>query len=139
VRATLSSQKGLPDSKPVPGYVYVKTMRESRVRIAAGFEEAMHGLDALLVPTTVMPAPKIGEDSVVDLEGKKLPTITTLTRNTNPFNVINYPAITIPAGYSETGLPIGLQIVMRPWEDEKLLEIAYVFEQGTKVRKAPSL
>jgi len=139
LQATLGSQKGLPDSKPVPGYVYVKTMRESRARVIAGFEEAMRGLDALLVPTTVMPAPKIGEDAVVDLEGKKLPTITTLTRNTNPFNVINYPAITIPAGYSQAGLPIGLQIVVRPWEDEKLLGIAYAFEQGTRVRKPPAL
>ncbi len=139
VRATLGSQKGLPDSKPVPGYVYVKTMRQTRQRITAGFEEAMRGLDALLVPTTVMPAAKIGEDAEVDLEGKKLPTMPIFTRNANPFNVINYPAITLPAGYGQAGLPIGLQIVMRPWEDEKLLGIAYVFEQGTKVRKAPAL
>ena len=60
----------------------------------------MRGLDALLVPTTVMPAPKIGEDIEVNLEGKKLPTMPTFTKNTNPFNVINYPAITVPAGYS---------------------------------------
>jgi aspartyl-tRNA(Asn)/glutamyl-tRNA(Gln) amidotransferase subunit A len=139
VKATLGSQKGLPDSKPVPGYVYVKTMRESRLKIAAGFEEAMRGLDALLVPTTVMPASKIGEDAELDLEGKKLPTMPTFTRNANPFNVINYPAITVPAGYSQAGLPIGLQIVARPWEDAKLLSIAYVFEQATKVRRAPKL
>jgi Asp-tRNA(Asn)/Glu-tRNA(Gln) amidotransferase A subunit family amidase len=139
VKATLGSQKGLPDSKPVPGYVYVKTMRESRVRITAGFEEAMRGMDALLVPTTVMPAPKIGEDVEVNLEGRKLPTMPTFTRNANPFNVINYPAITVPAGYSQEGLPIGLQMVMRPWEDAKLLSIAYVFEQATKVRRAPKL
>jgi len=58
----------------------------------------MRGLDALLVPTTVMPAAKIGEDTEVELEGKKLPTMPTFTRNANPFNVINYPAITVPAG-----------------------------------------
>jgi aspartyl-tRNA(Asn)/glutamyl-tRNA(Gln) amidotransferase subunit A len=139
VKAILGTQKGLPDSRPVPGYVYVKTMRESRLRIAAAFEEAMRGLDALLVPTTVMPAPKIGEDIEVNLEGKKLPTMPTFTKNTNPFNVINYPAITVPAGYSREGLPIGVQIVMRPWEDAKLLSIAYVFERATNVRRAPEL
>jgi len=110
-----------------------------RVKIAAGFEEAMRGIDALLVPTTAMPASKIGEDTRVDLEGKKLPTMTTFTRNTNPFNIINYPAITVPAGYSREGLPIGVQMVMRPWQDVKLLSIAHVFEQATKVRKAPKL
>jgi Asp-tRNA(Asn)/Glu-tRNA(Gln) amidotransferase A subunit family amidase len=139
VRAMLGSQKGLPDSAPVPGYVYVKAMRESRIRIAAGFEEAMRGLDALLVPTTIMPASKIGEDVEVDLEGKKLPTMRTFTRNASPFSIIDYPAITVPAGYSRAGLPIGLQMVMRPWEDAKLLAIASVFEQETKVWRAPKL
>ena len=139
VKAILGKQKGLPDSRPVPGYVYVKTMRESRVRIEAGFKEAMRGMDALLLPTTAMPAPKIGEDVEVKLEGRKLPTMPTLTKNTNPFNVINYPAITVPAGYSLEGLPVGVQMVARPWEDAKLLSIAYVFEQATKVRRPPKL
>lgn len=139
VRATLGSQKGLPDSKPVPGYVYVKTMRETRARIAAGFQEAMRGVDALLVPTAVVPATKIGEDAEVNLEGKKLPLMATVNRDANPFNVINYPAITVPAGYSQEGLPIGLQIATRPWEDAKLLSMAYIFEQATKVRRAPKL
>ncbi len=139
VKARLGSQKGRPDSNPVPGYAYVKTMRESRARLAAGFEDAVQGLDALLVPTTVMPAPKIGEDEKVDLEGKKLSTMTALTRNANPFNVVNYPAITVPAGYSKEGLPIGLQIAARPWQDAKLLSIAYAFEQATGARKPPKL
>lgn len=139
VRATFCSQKGLPDSKPVPGYLYVKTMRDSRAKIAAGFEEAMRGMDALLLPTTVMPASKIGEDVEVDLEGRKFPTMTTFTRNVNPFNIIHYPAITVPAGYSREGLPIGVQLAMRPWKDAELLRIAYLFEQATKVRRPPSL
>ncbi len=75
----------------------------------------------------------------MDLEGRKLPTMPTFTKNTNPFNVINYPAISVPAGYSREGLPIGVQIVTRPWEDAKLLSIAYAFEQTTKVRRAPEL
>lgn len=75
----------------------------------------------------------------MNLEGKKLPMMPTFTKNTNPFNVINYPAITVPAGYSRERLPIGVQIVMRPWEDAKLLSIAYVFERATNVRRAPEL
>jgi Asp-tRNA(Asn)/Glu-tRNA(Gln) amidotransferase A subunit family amidase len=139
VRAVLGAQKGLPHSRPVPGYVYVKHMRESRTRIAAGFAESMKGLDALIMPTTVMPAAKIGEDDQVDLEGRMLSTMTTFTRNANPFNIVKYPAITVPAGHSRTGLPIGLQIVTRPWEDAALLGIAHEFEQATKHRRPPKL
>lgn len=139
LRATLGRQKGLPDSQPIPAYVYVKTMRESRMRIAAAFEEAMRGMDALLVPTTVMPASKIGEDLEVDLEGVKLPTMPAFTRNANPFNIINYPAVTVPAGYSRDGLPVGLQIAMRPWEDTRVLCLARAFEEATLVRRAPRL
>lgn len=54
-------------------------------------------------------------------------------------NVVGYPAISVPAGYGQTGLPIGLEIVARPWEEDKLLSMACAFEEGTKVRKAPKL
>jgi len=104
-----------------------------------GFEEAMAGVDALLLPTTPLPASKIGEDLETQLLGKKVNTFLTFIRNCDPISVVGYPAITVPAGYSKTGLPIGLQIVARPWEEGKLLGIAYAFEQATKVRKPPSL
>ena len=139
MRAVFGAQKGLPHSMPVPGYVYVKHMRESRTRIVSGFAESMKGLDALIMPTTVMPAAKIGEDDQVDLEGRMLPTMTTFTRNANPFNIVRFPAITVPAGHSRTGLPIGLQIVTKPWGDAALLGIAHEFEQATKHRRPPKL
>jgi len=105
----------------------------------AGFQEALSGLDGLLLPTTPLPAAKIGEDMETELLGKKVNTFLTFIRNCDPVSVVGYPAISVPAGYSKTGLPIGLQIVARPWEEEKLLSMAYAFEQGTKMRKAPRL
>ena len=137
VRSIIGGQKGRADSKPVPGYVYVKMIRETRRKMIAAMEEAMTGLDALLIPATAMPAAKIGEDAEADMEGKKVSTMVTYTRNANPFNVTGHPAITVPAGYSRTGLPIGLQIVGRLWQDGELLSLAYGFEQATKVRKPP--
>jgi Asp-tRNA(Asn)/Glu-tRNA(Gln) amidotransferase A subunit family amidase len=74
-----------------------------------------------------------------DLLGKKVNTFLTFIRNCDPISVVGYPAITVPAGYSQTGLPIGLQIVTRPWEESKLLGFAYDFEQTTKIRKPPKL
>jgi mandelamide amidase len=139
VKGALGSQKGTPDSKPVPGYIYARSMREDRRRMISGFQEALSGLDALLLPTTPLPAAPIGDDVETDLEGQKVNTFLTFIRNCDPVSVVGYPAISVPAGYGKTGLPIGLQIVARPWEDAKLLNMAYAFEQGTQVRKAPRL
>jgi len=139
VKGALGSQKGTPESKPVPGYLYAKSVREDRNKMISGFKEAMSGLDALLLPTTPLPASKIGEDVETELEGKKVNTFLTFIRNCDPVSVVGYPAVSVPAGYSQAGLPIGLQIVARPWEEDKLLSMAYAFEQATKVWKAPRL
>ncbi|MDH7500036.1 MAG: amidase family protein [candidate division NC10 bacterium] len=139
VKGVLGSQKGTPDSKPVPGYVYAQSVREDRRKMIAGFQEALRGLDALLLPTTPLPAAKIGDDVETELQGQRVNTFLTFIRNCDPISVVGYPAITVPAGYSKDGLPIGLQMVARPWEEGHLLRMAYAFEQATKVRKAPRL
>jgi aspartyl-tRNA(Asn)/glutamyl-tRNA(Gln) amidotransferase subunit A len=126
-------------TKPVPGYAYARSVREDRRRMMAGFHEAMSGSDALLLPTTPLPATRIGEDMEIELLGKKVNTFLTFIRNCDPISVVGYPAISVPAGYSSDGLPIGLQIVTRPWEEEKLVGMAYDFEQATRVRKPPKL
>jgi Asp-tRNA(Asn)/Glu-tRNA(Gln) amidotransferase A subunit family amidase len=139
VMGLFGSQKGTRESKPVPGYLYVKTLREDCNKLISGFKEALSDVDGLLFPTTPLPASKIGEDVETDLEGKKVSTFLTYIRNCVPVNVVGYPAISVPAGYSQKGLPIGLEIVARPWEEDKLLSMAYAFEQATKVRKPPKL
>jgi mandelamide amidase len=99
----------------------------------------MDKLDALILPTTPLPAAKIGDDVETELNGEMVNTFLTFIRNCDPISVAGYPAITVPAGYSKSGLPIGMQIVANPWEDDKLVSMAYAFEQATKVRKAPKL
>lgn len=139
VRGFFASQKGTPESKPVPGYLYVKTLREECNRMILGFKEALAGVDGLLFPTTPLPACRIGENVETELQGKKVDVMQTYIRNCMPVSVVGYPAISVPAGYSQIGLPIGLEIVARPWEEHKLLSMAYAFEQATNVRKAPKL
>jgi aspartyl-tRNA(Asn)/glutamyl-tRNA(Gln) amidotransferase subunit A len=126
-------------TKPVPGYVYAKSVREDRNKMIAGFKGALSGVDALLLPTTPLPACKIGDDMETELLGKKVDTFLTFIRNCDPISVVGYPAITVPAGYSKEGLPLGLQIVARPWEEGKLIGFGYSFEQATKIRKPPKL
>ncbi len=139
-KSILGKQKGTPEAKPVPGYAYIKSVRDNRNKMIAGFEEAMAGLDALVFPTTPLPATKIGEEELeIEVQGQKFNTFEVLRRNCNPINVIGYPAVTLPAGYSETGLPVGLQMVARPWEEDKLLSMAYAFEEALHIRKPPNL
>ncbi len=49
----------------------------------------------------------------------------------------NYPCLTVPMGYRETGQPVGITFISRPFEEEMLLKIGYAFEQATKMRKLP--
>ena len=116
-------------------------MREQRAKmiVIEGFREAMSRVEALLLPATPLPATKIGEDTETELLGKKVSTFLTVIKNCNPISAMGYAGITVPAGYGKTGLPVRLQIVSRLQEEDKLLGMAYAFEQATKVRKAPRL
>lgn len=139
VKAVLGGQKGTPKSKPVPGWMYSKSLRKDRNLIIAGFAQSLEGLDGLVLPTTPLPAAKIGEDMETLLNGKKVNTFMTFIRNCDPVSVAGYPAITVPAGFSKEGLPIGLQIVAKPWQEMNLLGLGYGFEQAASARKPPRL
>jgi Asp-tRNA(Asn)/Glu-tRNA(Gln) amidotransferase A subunit family amidase len=52
-----------------------------------------------------------------------------MLRNAAPMNVTGFPAITIPCGNAANGLPVGLQLVALPWQEDHLLQIAHAFEQ----------
>jgi len=53
--------------------------------------------------------------------------------------VAHHPALTVPMGYDKDGQPFGLTFIGRPFTEDKLLQMAYVFEQGTSSRVAPEL
>ncbi|MBW2618703.1 MAG: amidase [Deltaproteobacteria bacterium] len=139
VRRNIAVEKGGPESKPVPGYVYLKAVREDLKKITAAFDEAISGLDALILPTTPLSAPPINDEQEAELGGQTFSAEILLTRNNEQFNNTGYPAITVPAGYCSQGLPVGLQMAARCGEDEKLLDLAYAFEQATTIRRPPRL
>jgi aspartyl-tRNA(Asn)/glutamyl-tRNA(Gln) amidotransferase subunit A len=79
----------------------------------------------LITPTTPVAAPFIqGPDAV---EQARL-----LTRFTAPFNLSGLPALSVPCGFTATGLPIGLQLVARPWAEAALLSAGQAYEQATE-------
>ena len=89
------------------------------------FEMFFDKYDLLLLPTTPVPAPPI--ESTLALEAAPQ-----LTRFTSPFNLTGLPALSVPCGFTEAGLPVGLQIVSKHWAEAKLLQAGYAFEQATE-------
>jgi aspartyl-tRNA(Asn)/glutamyl-tRNA(Gln) amidotransferase subunit A len=90
-------------------------------------------VDVLVSPTTPMPAPTIAELKATP-EALR-PAELKLLRNTRPFNVWGLPAISVPCGFTKSGLPISLQIAGPHWREDIVLRVAYGYEQTTAWHK----
>ena len=99
------------------------TAQRGRQKIKRGFAELMTRVDLLATPTFPYPAVTFAEDLSTPAWGR-----TSLTRM---FNMTGQPAISVPCGFSSRGLPIGLQLAGRPFEDAAVLRAAHAYEQAT--------
>ncbi len=84
-------------------------------------------LDLLVTPTMPIPAPAIA-DLKKDIAALR-PAELALLRNTRPFNVWGLPAVSVPCGFTESGLPIGLQIAGPHWREDLVLRLAHAYER----------
>lgn len=98
--------------------------RRQQTILEREFERFFDSWDILLTPTTPITAPPIDGPGAVE----QAPV---LTRFTSPFNLTGLPALSIPCGFDRAGLPIGLQMVTRDWDEARLLQAAYSYEQAT--------
>jgi aspartyl-tRNA(Asn)/glutamyl-tRNA(Gln) amidotransferase subunit A len=87
-------------------------------------------VDLLVTPTMPIPAPAIA-DLKKDPAALR-PAELALLRNTRPFNVWGLPAISVPCGFTKSGLPIGLQIAGAHWREDLVLRLAHAYEQATE-------
>jgi mandelamide amidase len=71
-----------------------------------------------------LPAPPVGDDDTTELNGRQVPVFLTTIRNTGPGSTAGMPAISLPAGTTAAGLPIGLSLEALPGEDRALLATA---------------
>jgi len=95
--------------------------RRIKGEVAALFAD----IDLLVTPTTPFTATRIEDElAAVGREGR-------IHRFTAPFNITGQPAISVPCGFDPQGLPIGLQVIGRPWEEETVLRLAHAYEQAT--------
>lgn len=101
----------------------LRRLKEARHGIASLFET----VDVFVTPTTPIPAP-----AIVDMQRNPdllRPHELFLLRNTRPFNVWGLPAISVPCGFTNAGLPIGLQIAVPHWKEAAALQLAHAYEQ----------
>jgi len=113
------------------GYYDAYYGKASQVRtlIMEDFKKAFENCDAILSPVTPSPAFPVGEN-IDDPLTMYLSDIFTLSAN-----LAGIPGISVPCGFSSKGLPIGLQVMGRHFNEEMLLKIAYNFEQATDFHK----
>ena len=110
---------------------YIQAQR-ARILFIKSSIEMMEEIDVILSPTTPVTAFKMDTDDSHDWEtgGVTRNAVAFLTQYTVPFNLNGFPAISLICGFSEEGLPIGLQIAGKHLEEEKVLQIAYAYEQA---------
>ena len=125
VRAVLSS--------PAPGAPDLIKALRLRYAVTETMRRVLEDVDVLVTPTTPLPAVPIGQE-IVRYGGAEEPVLFAMIRCTGPFNAAHLPALSLPCGFTGTGLPIGLQIAARPFDEATVLRAGYAYEQATDWR-----
>jgi aspartyl-tRNA(Asn)/glutamyl-tRNA(Gln) amidotransferase subunit A len=128
----------LQNGLAIPGVSYLEALRWRGAALAA-FLAAVKGVDALLAPVSPVPAPTIAEsDAGNSPDAEAL--IQRLTRFTRPINYLGLPSLSIPSGFTKAGLPVGMQLVGRSFDEAMLLRVGAAFQRATDFHeKVPQL
>ena len=113
----------------ISGLDYARARRSGEL-LRRDFAALFQKVNLLATPMCGITAPRIGQREVT-IDGEAISVMTPLTRYTRLFNLTGLPAISVPCGFSSRGLPIGLQLVGRAWDEATVLRAAYVYETAT--------
>jgi Asp-tRNA(Asn)/Glu-tRNA(Gln) amidotransferase A subunit family amidase len=138
VKGILESLLG---ANAVPEAAYREALDKHRPALQATFRRYFREqrVDISVFPTTPMPAARIGEDETTPVNGAPVPTFPTYIRNTSPGSVAGIPGLSLPAGITKAGLPVGLGIDAPEGSDRRLLEIGLAIEPLLPKLPAPKL
>ncbi|HEY3795656.1 MAG TPA: amidase [Bradyrhizobium sp.] len=119
----------LQNGLSVPAVSYLEAMRWRGPALSA-YTAATAGIDAVIAPVSPIPAPSIAESDVGNSPAADavLPRITRFTR---PVNYLGLPALSIPSGFTKSGLPVGMQLIGRSFDEATLLRIGAAFQRAT--------
>ncbi len=122
----------------IPAQFYYKSQK-IRAVLRQQILDALEQVDVLVLPTGPVTAPPV--ESVPGVQSKEhaLTGLAGRISFTGPFNLAGTPALSVPCGFSSSGMPMGLQIVGRPFAEETVLRVAHAYEQTTEWhnRRAP--
>ena len=119
----------LQNGLAIPGVSYLEALRWRGAALAA-FLAAIKGVDTVLAPVSPVPAPTIAESDVGNSPDAEA-VIQRLTRFTRPINYLGLPSLSIPSGSTKAGLPVGMQLVGRSFDEAMLLRIGAAFQRAT--------
>ena len=119
----------LQNGLAIPGVLYLEAMRWRAPALAAHLA-AVAGVDAVIAPVAPVPAPTIAESDVGNSPDADA-VIQRLTRFTRTVNYLGLPSLAIPSGFTPKGLPVGMQVIGRPFDEAMLLRIGAAFQRAT--------
>jgi aspartyl-tRNA(Asn)/glutamyl-tRNA(Gln) amidotransferase subunit A len=105
---------------------------EKRREVYAEFDAAFETADVIVAPATPISAPRIGEKQIRAPGERETTVRAELLRLARPGNISGLPAISIPCGFTQSGLPAGLQLMAPRWSEAILLAIALAYEDATE-------
>ncbi|MER7500160.1 amidase [Nonomuraea pusilla] len=104
-------------------------------RLRSGLYQRMAGFfddyDVLIAPVSQVPPFPVEQPYVTEIDGVPMPDYLAWMRSAYWISVLHAPAASVPAGFTPSGLPVGVQIVGRPFADARVLRVARAFEQAT--------
>jgi aspartyl-tRNA(Asn)/glutamyl-tRNA(Gln) amidotransferase subunit A len=128
----------LQNGLAIPGVSYLEALRWRGPALAAHNAAVSH-VDAVIAPVSPVPAPTIAESDVGNSPDAEA-VIQRLTRFTRPINYLGLPSLSIPSGFTRNGLPVGMQLIGRSFDEATLLRIGAAFQRATDFHeKVPQL
>jgi aspartyl-tRNA(Asn)/glutamyl-tRNA(Gln) amidotransferase subunit A len=117
----------LRDAEHLKAHRYAKAQQITKRRSLEEFEHALKEVDVLLTPTVPIAATKIGQREVEIGDYEEL-VFAALTRFTGPTNLNGLPSLSVPCGLTSSGLPVGLQIIGRPFDEATVYRYGHAYE-----------
>ncbi|MFB2586833.1 amidase [Herbiconiux liukaitaii] len=119
---------------------YLRALRRRPLAQAAVVERMdEHGVELLITPGVGATAPR-WDDLTMQVDGTPFNLHEVIPRNTRIFDYLGFPALMMPAGFAPDGLPVGVQLIARPWQDASCLSAAVAFQDATTFHtRAPAV
>jgi aspartyl-tRNA(Asn)/glutamyl-tRNA(Gln) amidotransferase subunit A len=116
----------LLDGENLKAFRYANA-QQRKLRSRREFENALRSADVILTPTLPIPATEIGQRQTT-IEGYEESVYSALTRLTGPTNLNGLPSLSVPCGTTASGLPVGLQLIGRPFDELTLYRLGHAYE-----------